>query len=101
MPRKSTRRRFANRADEAVWWEANEEALACSFEKNLNDGYAGPCTVVVTGDSTAKKIRLGSRDVVRTRSQASKRDLGFHVYLKTIIHEALLKSEISQNDRNS
>jgi predicted DNA binding CopG/RHH family protein len=89
MPRKSKRTRFANRVEEAAWWEANEMAVADSFEKALNEGYAGPCTVVVTGDSTATKIRLGSRDVAKVRTQAAKRGLRHQVYLKTIIHDAL------------
>ena len=89
MPRKSKRTRFANRAEEAAWWEANGETVAGSFEKALNEGYVGPCTVVVTGDSTATRIRLGSRDVAKARIQAAIRGLCHQVYLKMIIHEAL------------
>jgi predicted DNA binding CopG/RHH family protein len=93
MPSKSTRKRFANRAEETAWWEANEEAVADSFERALNEGYTGPCTVVVTGDSTATRIRLGSRDVAKTHTQAVERGLRHQVYLKTIIHEAMLNTE--------
>ena len=89
MPIKSKRNRFANRSEEAAWWEANEKAVADSFEKAMNEGYVGPCTVVVTGDSSATKIRLGSRDVAKVRVQAAGRDLSHQVYLKTIIHDAL------------
>jgi predicted DNA binding CopG/RHH family protein len=101
MPRELKRKRFANRAEEAAWWEANEEAVANSFEKDLNEGYTGRCTVVVTGDSTATKIRLGSRDVAKVRAQAAKRGLQHHLYLKTIIHEALHNLEVAQNAGNS
>jgi len=94
MPRKSKSKRFANRAEEAAWWEANEEIVADTFEKALNEGYVGPCTVVVTGDSTTTKIRLGSRDVAKVRAQAVKRGLRHQIYLKTIIHEALLNAEV-------
>jgi hypothetical protein len=38
MPMKLKRKRFANRAEEAAWWEANEKAVADSFEKTLNEG---------------------------------------------------------------
>ena len=86
---KLKRKRFANRAEEAAWWEANEEAVADSFEMDLNEGYVGPCTVVVTGDLTATKIRLGSRDVAKARTQAAARGLRHQTYLKMIIHEAL------------
>ncbi|MGA3079999.1 MAG: hypothetical protein ABSD44_01305 [Terracidiphilus sp.] len=89
---KSKRKRFANRAEEAAWWEANEEAVANSFEKALNEGYAGPCIIVVTGDSTATKIRLGSRDVAKARAQSVERGLRYLTYLKMIIHESLRKA---------
>lgn len=89
---KLKRKRFANRAEEAAWWEANEEAVADSFEKAMNEGYVGPCTIVVTGDLTATKICLGSRDVAKTRAQAAERGLRYQTYLKIIIHEALCKA---------
>ncbi len=92
MPRKSKRTRFTNRAEEAAWWEANEKAVADLFEKAMNEGYIGPCTVIVTGDSTTTKIRLGSRDVAKARAQAVKRGLHHQTYLKMIIHEALRKA---------
>ena len=96
MPMKLKRKRFANRAEEAAWWEANEEIVADSFEKALNEGYVGPCTVVVTGDSTTTKIRLGSRDVAKARAQAVERGLHHQIYFKMIIHEALRKAESGQ-----
>ena len=101
MPRKPKKKRFTNRAEEAAWWEANGDTLADSFEKPLNEGYVGPCTVVVTGDSTATKIRLGSRDVAKARAQAVERGLHYQIYLKTIIREALLKIEEGQKTGNS
>jgi hypothetical protein len=75
MPRKSKRTRFANRAEEAAWWEANEKAVADSFEKAMNEGCVGPCIVVVTGDSITTKIRLDSRDVAKVHTQSAKRGL--------------------------
>jgi predicted DNA binding CopG/RHH family protein len=60
----------------------------------LNEGYSGSCTIVVTGDLTAAKIRLGSRDVAKVRVQAAKRGLQHHIYLKTIIHEVLHNAEV-------
>jgi predicted DNA binding CopG/RHH family protein len=66
----------------------------------LNEGYVGPCTVVVTGDQTATKIRLGSRDVAKVRAQAVERGLRHQIYLKMIIHEALLNAEVGQKAGN-
>jgi hypothetical protein len=101
MPRKSKSKRFANRAEEVAWWGANGETVADSFEKAMNEGYVGPCTVVVTGDSTVTKIRLESTDVAKARTQAIERGLRHQIYLKTIIHEALLNAEVSQKAGNS
>jgi predicted DNA binding CopG/RHH family protein len=101
MPRKLKSKRFANRAEEAAWWEANEEIVADSFEKALNEGYVGRCTVVVIGDSTTTKIRLGSRDVAKARAQAVERGLRHQIYLNLIIHEALLNAEVGQKTGNS
>lgn len=92
---------FANRATEIAWWEANEEAIAGAFEMALNKGYAGPCTVVVTGDSTVTRIRLGSRDVAKARTQAVELGLRHQIYLKKIIHETLLNAEVGQKAGNS
>ena len=89
MPRKSKRKGFANEAEESAWWEANKEAVAGAFEKTMNEGYVGPCTVVITGDSTSARIRLGSRDLAKARAQAAKAGLRFHVYLKALIHDSL------------
>jgi predicted DNA binding CopG/RHH family protein len=91
MPRNPGRKRFANQAEEAAWWEANERPVIAAFEKAVNQNYSGPCTVVVTGDSTVTRIRLGSRDVRRAREQSGKRGLRFHEYLKTLIHDSLRK----------
>jgi hypothetical protein len=90
------RKRFANRAEEAAWWEANEETLASAFEKDLNDGYVGPCTVVVTGDAIATKIRMCSRDVAKVRIQAAAHGLRYQTYLKMIIHEVLNNAKSSR-----
>jgi hypothetical protein len=96
MPRKSKRKRFANQAEEAASWEANAKAVTSAFEKTVNEGYTGPCTVVVTGDSTVTRIRLGSKDVGKARVQAAKRGQCFEIYLKAIIHETLCGSILAQ-----
>jgi predicted DNA binding CopG/RHH family protein len=97
MPRKSKRERSANEAEEAAWWEANEEAVAERFEKALEQrSVGGGCTLVLTGDQTVTKVRLGSRDVVRAQKQAAANGVGFHTYLKAIIHNRLRAAESMQ-----
>ncbi|MGA7342285.1 MAG: nuclear transport factor 2 family protein [Terracidiphilus sp.] len=93
MPRKSKRKRFANEAEEAAWWEAKQSRLADEFEKSTAEGRGGPATFVITGDSTVAKIQLGKKDVALARTQAKERGMRCHDYLKLILHEALWKSE--------
>jgi len=93
MPKKSKTRRSASQAEESAWWEANEEAVGEQFEKTLAQGYSGPCNLIVTGESTITKIRLGSRDLSRTVKHAAERGLRYQTYLKMIIHEALRSAE--------
>jgi hypothetical protein len=96
MPGKSKGKRFASQAKEAAWWKASEGAIVGAFEKAMSEGYAGPCTVVVTGVSTVTKIRLGSRDVAKGLAQAAERGVPFESHVKTIIHEALRAEESKQ-----
>jgi len=77
MPRISKRKRFASEPEKAAWWEANEEAVTGAFEKAMNEGYVGPCTVVATGDSTATRFRLG----FQSRSQSSCASCGARIAL--------------------
>jgi hypothetical protein len=92
---------FANEADEAAWWEANEAALADAFEKSTADGRIGHGTLVVTGDSTVAKLRLDPDDIAKARVQAAERGLRYQTYLKMIIHEALRDAESSRKFANS
>ena len=93
MPKRSKRKRFANEAEEAAWWAANESRLADEFEKTAAEASVGPATFVITGDSTVARIKLGKKDVVLARTQAKKRGMRCHDYLKLILHEALGKLE--------
>ena len=83
---------FKNEAEEAAWWESNEDALADEFEKATAEGRIGYGTVVITGDSTAAKVCLDPEDIAIARVQAAARGLRYQTYLKMIIHEALRKT---------
>jgi len=83
---------FANEAEEAAWWEANEDALADEFERVLGEGRVGSGTLVITGDSTVTRVDLNPEDIAIARVQAAARGLRYQTYLKMIIHEALRKT---------
>jgi DNA-binding protein YbaB len=83
---------FANEAEEAAWWEANEDRLAAEFEKAMAEGQIGYGMVVITGDSPVAKVLLDPDDIAKARVQAAERGLRYQTYLKMIIHEALRKA---------
>jgi hypothetical protein len=93
MPMRAKNKRFANEAEEAAWWKANESRLVGEFEKIAAGGTGDPATFVITGDSTVAKIQLGKKDVALALTQAKERGMRCHDYLKLILHEALGKTE--------
>ncbi len=84
---------FANEAEEAAWWESNEDALADEFEKATAEGRAGIGTVVKRTALPSTTIRLDPDDIAKARVQAAERGLRYQTYLKMILHEALCKAE--------
>ncbi len=80
---------FANEAEEAAWWESNEDALADEFEKATAEGRVGIGTVAKRAALPSTTIRLDPDDIAKARLQAAERGLRYQTYLKMIIHEAL------------
>lgn len=98
MSKNAKAKRFANPAEEAAWWEANEEELTGEFEKKLANGYRGPANFMITGDSTVAKIRLNAKDVVLASKQAKQRGLHCKEYLKSVLHHALQTAKRGTGD---
>ncbi len=84
---------FASEAEEAEWWESNEDQLASEFEKAGSEGKLGFGTVARRAALPSTTIRLDPDDIAKARVQAAQRGLRYQTYLKMIIHEALIKAE--------
>ena len=84
---------FTSEAEEAAWWESNEDALADEFEKATAEGRVGIGTVAKRAALPTTTIRLDPDDIARAREQAAERGLRYQTYLKMIIHEALRDAE--------
>jgi predicted DNA binding CopG/RHH family protein len=84
---------FANEAEEAAWWESNEDALLEEFKKATAEGRVGIGTVVKRAALPSTTIRLDPDDIAKARVQAAERGLRYQTYLKMIIHEALREVE--------
>ena len=91
---------FANEAEEAAWWESNEDALLKEFMKATAEGRVGIGTVAKRAALPSTTIRLDPNDIAKARVQAAKRGLRYQTYLKMIIHEALANAEVDKKAVN-
>jgi predicted DNA binding CopG/RHH family protein len=92
---------FANEAEEAAWWESNEDALADEFEKASAEGRVGIGTVAKRAALPSTTIRLDPDDIAKARVLAAERGLRYQTYLKMIIHEALRAAETGRESKAS
>jgi predicted DNA binding CopG/RHH family protein len=92
---------FASEAEEAAWWESNEDALADDFEKATAEGRVSVGTVAKRAALPSTTIRLDPEDIAKARVQAAERGLRYQTYLKMIIHDALRSGENSRKSATS
>jgi len=82
-------RSFRSEAEEAAFWEENQDALANEFEKAAEAGTLGRGTVARRGNTPTTTIRLDPADIAKARAQAEQKGLRYQTYLKMLIREAL------------
>lgn len=82
-------RTFASEAEEAAFWEENQDELLGEFEKAAEAGMLGRGTVARRGSTPTTTIRLDLADIAKARAQAEQKGLRYQTYLKMLIHEAL------------
>jgi len=92
---------FANEAEEAAWWQSNEDALLEDFKKAEKEGRLGIGTALKRAALSSTTIRLDPDDIAKARVQAAERGLRYQTYLKMIIHEALRDAEAARKSANS
>jgi len=73
---------FRSEAEEAAWWDQNQELIADLLIKQGRRG-AVPTKNV--------SVRLPVSDIERARILAEKRGVGYQTLIKTLLHEALKK----------
>ena len=84
-------------AQEAAWWESNQNLIADHFQQAKAKGKLGQGTVKRlagerasgSGPSPTITIRLPEDDLARARTLAAKRGLRYQTYLKMLLHQAL------------
>ena len=93
MTEDRTKQNFRDEAEEARWWDDNQDALAREFEEAAAAGTLGRGTAARRGITPTTTIRLDPEDISRARIQAERRGLKYQTYLKMLIHEALQAAE--------
>jgi len=92
---------FANEAEEAAWWEANQDGLLEDFKKATAEGRVRIGTVAKRAALPSTTIRLDPEDIAKARVQAAERGLRYQTYLKMVIHEALRNADAGRKSKAS
>jgi predicted DNA binding CopG/RHH family protein len=84
---------FKSEADEARWYEKNQDALLAEFKDAAEDGTLGQGSLAKRGLTPTTTIRLDKRDIELAKRQAEQRGLRYQTYLKMLIHQALRRED--------
>lgn len=80
---------FKSEAEEARWYEKNQDVLLAEFKDAAKDGTLGRGSLAKRGLTPTTTIRLDKRDIELAKQQAEQRGLRYQTYLKMLIHQAL------------
>lgn len=88
-------------ADEAKWFEENQDALLEKFERAAAEGSLrmGRKSVGITLDVKTEQpvkppsqkvmLRVPTRDLERARAIAERKGIGYQTYIKMLVHEGV------------
>ena len=100
MPAKAERLRvpeFASEAEEAKWWDDHKAMVEDNLIHAMRDGTArqGTARRLAREARISKNItiRVAEADLELARKQAEARGLPYQTYIKSVLHEELLKRE--------
>ena len=80
---------FKSEAEEATWFDNNQDELLEQFKQAAKDGTLTRGTLARRGLTPTTTIRLDPTDIELAKTQAERRGLRYQTYLKMIIHQAL------------
>jgi len=89
--------KFESEADEAQWWydhrdEVEEALIAAMDNGTIRRGTAARLTAEAR-TSRNITIRIAEADLGLARKQAEEKGLPYQTYIKSVLHEALVKRE--------
>ena len=89
MAKKLKAPEFKSEAEEARWYEKNQDLLLAEFQDAAKEGTLGRGTLAKRGLTPTTTIRLDLADIELAKTQAEQRGLRYQTYLKMLIHQAL------------
>ena len=89
--------KFKTEAEEARWWHDNRAKVEQALIGAMDDGTIrrGTATRLSVEARTSKNItiRMADSDLDLARKQAGEKGLPYQTYIKSLLHEALVKGE--------
>jgi predicted DNA binding CopG/RHH family protein len=93
--------KFSSEKEESDWWAANPDFALQVLQRAKVEGRLGNGSVArrQAAIDAAKRavIELDAADIMLASRQAERKGLERQTYLKTLLHDALLKAEESQD----
>ncbi len=100
MPIKAVRRKvpkFFTEAEEAKWWDDQKEMIERNLIRAIDGGTVerGTARRLVREARASRNItiRIAETDLSLARKQAHEKGLPYQTYIKSVLHEALMKQE--------
>jgi predicted DNA binding CopG/RHH family protein len=91
---------FQSEAEEATWWDSNQDPIAERFLEAAAKGTLGhgrvarqAAAVPPKEDSPGFTPQVSESDIRRARTLASSKGLQYEAYLQMLIHEGLQREE--------
>jgi predicted DNA binding CopG/RHH family protein len=89
--------KFKTEAEEAKWWYDNRDKVEEALITAMDNGTIRRGTAQrLTSEARASRnvtIRMAEADLSLARKQAEEKGLPYQTYIKSILHEALVKRE--------
>jgi predicted DNA binding CopG/RHH family protein len=89
--------KFKTEAEEAQWWYKNREKVEDALINAMDNGTIrrGTAQRLATEARASRNvtIRIAEADLDLARKQAEEKGLPYQTYIKSVLHEALVKRE--------
>jgi len=89
--------KFKTEAEEAQWWDDNRQMVEDALIRAMDNGAIGHGTARrLTNEARVTRnitLRMAEADLALARKQAEEKGLPYQTYIKSLLHETLMKRE--------